>query len=109
MMIRIKTINKMTLRFSVIKQDEEIGRAYLYLLKNDLHQQPFGFIEDVFIEESHRGQGYGSALIKRIISEAKIKNCYKLICTSRYKNTEVHHLYEKLGFSDYGKEFRMNV
>lgn len=108
MMIKILTINEMTLRFSVVKQDLEIGRAYLYLLKNDLHQQPFGFIEDVFIEEPHRGQGFGSLLIKKIISEAKTRSCYKLICTSRYKNTKVHQLYEKLGFSDHGKEFRIN-
>ncbi len=29
----------------------EIARAYLYFLKNDLHKKPFGFMEDVFVQE----------------------------------------------------------
>ena len=57
----------------------------------------------------NRGKGIGSSLVSGVISHAKKQGCYKIICTSRYKNTEVHKLYEKLGFKDHGKEFRIDL
>src|SRR3989338_1772409 len=106
MIINTKEVNGTGIRFSLILKGKEVGRAYLYLLKNDLHQQPFGFIEDVFVNESERGQGIGSKLVQEIVKQAKEKGCYKLICTSRTKKTEVHALYQNIGFQDWGKECR---
>ena len=96
------------IRFSVKENEKEIGRAYLYIMHNDLHSRPFGLMEDVYIAESYRGQGIGTKLVKQIIEKAKQMNCYKLIATSRYSRPEVHKLYERIGFKDYGKEFRIN-
>ena len=76
---------------------------------NDLHEEPFGFLEDVFVEEKNRGQGIGSRLVGEVIAEAKRQNCYKVICTSRHESLSVHALYNKLGFRDYGKEFRIDL
>lgn len=106
-------INKKRLQASGIKyyikdKNKEIGRAYLYILKNDLHKEPFGFIEDVFVDEKYRGEGIGSTLINVILKEAEKKNCYKLIMTSRYSKPLVHKLYKDLGFKDHGKEFRID-
>lgn len=93
-----------------VEQDgREAGRAYLYILKNDLHDRPFGFMEDVFVDESLRGQGLGTELVNKIIEEAKKNNCYKLVATSRHSRPKVHALYEKLGFKNYGIEFRMDL
>ena len=36
-----------------------LGWAYLYIMFNDLHKEPFGFLENVFVEESKRGKGVG--------------------------------------------------
>jgi len=35
--------------------------------------------------------------------------CYKLVATSRASRPRVHELYERLGFENYGVEFRMNL
>ncbi len=86
----------------------EIGRAYLYILKNDLHDRPFGFMEDVFVEEEYRSQGLGAKMIEELIKTAKENDCYKLIGTSRNERPKVHALYSRLGFKDWGKEFRMD-
>lgn len=85
-----------------------LGRASLYIMFNDLHKEPFGFIEDVFVEEGNRGKGIGTKLVNAVLDEAKKQNCYKVICTSRHEKTAVHDLYLKLGFKDHGKEFRID-
>jgi|ERR1051326_1729375 GNAT superfamily N-acetyltransferase len=87
--------------------DKQIGRLFLYVLKNDLHQEPFGFLEDVFVEEEYRKHGIGSQLVKMAIEEAKAQGCYKLIGNSRTFAGAVHKFYEKLGFKKWGFEFRM--
>jgi len=96
------------IRFSFDKDGEEVAHAYLYILRNDLHPKPFGFMEDVYVEESLRGQGVGSELVQRLIEEARIRECYKLICTSRHEKPKVHELYERLGFKNHGLEFRID-
>jgi GNAT superfamily N-acetyltransferase len=108
--MQIKYENKTCSGIKIIAEEngQEIGRAYLYLMNNDLHKRPLGFMEDVFVNEDCRGKGVGKRLVSEIINKAKENNCYKLICTSRLENEKVHMLYKKLGFSDYGKEFRIN-
>jgi GNAT superfamily N-acetyltransferase len=89
------------------EKNEEIGRAFLYLMHNDLHKEPFGFLEDVFINENERGSGIGTKLVKSIIEKARELGCYKLIATSRHSRPKVHALYERLGFKNHGIEFRI--
>lgn len=90
------------------KYNKEIGRAYLYIMRNDLHEKPFGFMEDVEIAETHRGKGIGSQLVKELIGTAKNISCYKLIAGSRHNRPKVHQLYERLGFRNHGVEFRID-
>ncbi len=98
------------IKFSVDDENgNEIARATLFVLFNDLHQEPFGLLEDLFVNENHRGKGIATSLITHIIEIAKEKNCYKLIATSRYEREPVHALYKNLGFTDYGKEFRIDL
>lgn len=85
----------------------EIARAFLYILKNELHNRPFGLLEDLFVAESFRGKGYGKRLIQEVIKKAKENNRCKLICTSRYSKPKVHELYKKAGFKEHGFEFRI--
>lgn len=107
-------INKITnpkyssLKFIAEEDGIAVGRAFLYILQNELHPEPFGFLEGVFVEENFRGKGIGTALVKEIIDEAKKQGCYKLICTSRHENGSVHKLYERLGFKNHGIEFRIS-
>lgn len=107
-MINKKEVESKRIRFSIEEDGKEIAHAYLYLMKNDLHKQPFGLMEDVFVDESLRGKGHGTKIVKELIKEAKKQNCYKLIATSRYNRPKVHELYKELGFKDWGKEFRID-
>ena len=108
MKIKQKIIEASGIKFFIEQGGSEVARAFLYVLKNDLHEEPFGFLEDVFVSENLRGQGIGTELLKEIIKTAKDKKCYKIVATSRYERPKVHALYERLGFKDWGKEFRIN-
>ena len=96
------------IRFSVNSDGVEVARAYLYLMHNDLHQEPFGLMEDVYVDESQRGGGLGTELVNEVVAAAKENGCYKLIATSRDSRPKVHDLYRRLGFSDHGREFRID-
>ena len=109
MLIQKYEITAAGVRITITENGQKIGRAFLYLMKNDLHKEPFGFMEDVFVEEQFRGKGYGEKLAKTVIEEAKKHGCYKLTCTSRFSNERAHKLYEKVGFKNHGNEFRMDL
>ena len=96
------------IRFSVRGDHGEVARAYLYMMTNDLHEAPFGLLEDVYVDESQRGSGVGSALVKEVVAAAQQAGCYKLIATSRTSRPKVHELYERLGFAKHGVEFRID-
>lgn len=101
--------NILLVKITALDGGKQIGRLFLYVLKNDLHKEPFGFLEDVFVEESHRKLGIGSQLVKKAIEEAKTRGCYKLIGNSRTFAGAVHGFYERLGFKKWGFEFRMDL
>ena len=96
-------------KLTISTQGKEIARARIYILYNDLHQHPFALLEDVFVQEEFRSRGYGAQMVSAAIEEAKKAGCYKIIGTSRNTRTQVHDFYTKLGFTDYGKEFRMDL
>ncbi|NJK46876.1 GNAT family N-acetyltransferase [Candidatus Gracilibacteria bacterium] len=108
MELQKKSVVATGIRLSVNKNDVEIARAYLYIMHNDLHDCPFGLLEDVFVEDNYRGQGIGSELLKEVLEVARKQNCYKLIATSRTSRQKVHELYKRLGFKEYGIEFRID-
>ena len=97
------------IRLSAVENGEELGSIYLYFIRNDSHKEPYGLLEDLQVKEEHRGKGIGSTLVKEAIAEAKRLTCYKLLGTSRISRENVHRLYEKLGFTKWGFEFRMDL
>lgn len=97
------------IHISVIDHGVEVGRAYIYVMYNDLHDQPFCLMENVYIDEAYRGKGIGSELVQQVIKLAKEENCYKLIATSRTSRTKIHELYQRLGFTTHGLEFRIDL
>lgn len=96
-------------RIDIYIENEPAGRALLYIIENDLHAEPYGLMEDVFVEESYRGKGISNVIVGQVLVEAKEKNCRKVIAQSRYSRPHVHALYKKYGFRDYGKNFRIDL
>lgn len=102
-----KAVKASGIKFFIKKNKKIVARAFLYIMKNDLKKEPFGLLEDLFVNEELRGQGVGTELLKKVISQAKTLKCYKLVATSRYEREGVHKMYEKNGFKKFGLEFKM--
>jgi len=107
--IKVVELTSKGFRFEYLVDGKVAGRAFLFLIYNDLHPKPYGLLEDVFVEEEFRGQGIGKSLVKAVIEKAKEAGCYKLIATSRFERENVHKLYESLGFKKWGIEFRIDL
>lgn len=101
--------NSFAIKFEMHVGKKSVGRIYLYIIQNDLHQRPYGFLEDLFVDENMRGKRIGSALLYAAIKEAKKQKLYKLIGTSRKSRKQLHSFYQTSGFKIYGVEFRMDL
>jgi glucosamine-phosphate N-acetyltransferase len=114
--IQRKTIEQFQAQYNLIKncnhyiyvieyKNKIIGSATL-IIQPKFHNnfKNAGLIEEVIIDEKFRGQGLGKKIIEFVISEARNKLCYKLVLNSEEKNKD---FYTKLGFVDYGIEFKM--
>jgi GNAT superfamily N-acetyltransferase len=108
MHIRERRAHAEGFRFAIEQDGREVARAYLFLAENDLHPWlQFGLLEDVFVDDSVRGRGLGASIVRHVIEEARRRGCYKLIATSRHERARVHDLYRRLGFAEWGREFRL--
>lgn len=65
-----------------------------------------GHIEDVATRKGFEGRGIGSALVKRVIAEAKRQGCYKVILDCSKKNIP---FYKKFGFYVHETEMRLDL
>jgi GNAT superfamily N-acetyltransferase len=98
-----------SVKLSAAEDGKVVGWAYLYIISNDRHDEPYGFLENVYIEKEFRGQGVGTRLIEQVISKARELGCYKLVATSRDSNEQAHKFYKKFGLKSHGLEFRLDL
>jgi GNAT superfamily N-acetyltransferase len=76
--------------FGIFLDDKQIGFARVitdYVV--------FAYVMDVFITEEHRGKGYSSILIERMINEPALKD----VKIWRLATSDAHFLYRKFGFT----------
>ncbi len=105
---QVKKKDSYSIYISIWDKNKKVAWSYVYVLTNELHDEPFGLLENVYVEEDYRGSGIGTKIVKESISAAKKAGCYKLIGTSRTPKKKLHKFYEGLGFTKHGFEFRMD-
>jgi GNAT superfamily N-acetyltransferase len=71
--------------------------------------RPYAIVEDVVVDATERGKGYGEALMRRALELAREDGCYKLVFTSNKARTDAHHFYQRLGFKATHEGFRMDL
>ncbi len=87
-----------------------MGTLTLIIVPNLTHQgRPYALVENVVVEESRRGDGYGERLMQRAIEEARRAGCYKLSLTSNKRRPEAHRFYRRLGLEATSEGFRIDL
>ena len=87
------------------------SQSHLYVLESDgqfigmttlcLYQCPIGWkawIEDVVVDQNHRGKGYGKLMVRKAMEECKNRGNVTLMLTSRPSRIVAYQLYQSLGF-----------
>ena len=95
-------------RFSIERDGKEVARARLYILRNDIHPEPFGYVEDVHVDEGYRGQGISSELLSDLETAATELGLYKIILHTESVNFIAQSLYTKRGWYVVGPTLRFD-
>jgi GNAT superfamily N-acetyltransferase len=109
--MQIGTTVELTEQVWVLIRDDDgtiAARGSIVIVRNKLHEEPYAYVEDIFTEPQHRGKGLFTLVMERLVVEARLRDCYKIVATSRHARADVHARYAKLGFADHGKEFRLD-
>lgn len=107
-MIVATNVPSRSVRLTVERGGHEVGHAWLYFIRSDLHSRPYGLLEDVWIDPHFQGNEHEMSLVRCVMRQAKDEGCYRLVVTSRTENEKVHELYKSLGFTIHGYEFQID-
>jgi GNAT superfamily N-acetyltransferase len=89
---------------------EVVGALAIVVVPNVAHQgRPYGLIENVVVDESVRGRGYGEMLMREAIETARRAGCYKVSLFSNKRRLDAHRFYEGLGFDARHEGFRLDL
>ncbi len=96
------------LRLLVVEVDDiVVGTASLMLFPNISHRAaPNAVLENVVVDETERSKGYGEALVRYCVEEARRAGCHGLTLVSDRRRTAAHRFYERLGFRQSHLGFR---
>ena len=87
-----------------------VGMALFIRIPNLSHVgRSYAMVEDVVVDASHRGKGYGEALMRHAVDLARYAGCYKLVLTSNKARSDAHRFYRRLGFNATHEGFRIDL
>jgi GNAT superfamily N-acetyltransferase len=70
-------------------------------IKNNLWQAAkLGHIDELVVDQKHRGRGLGTRLLNAIMAVAKERGCTRVELDSAFHRKEAHTFYERHGFEN---------
>lgn len=75
-----------------------VGFIDIWYLPDLSHAAPLGYIQTLFVAETHRGKGIGSQLLEEAIDHAKKRGVKELHVSTSFDNKQAIRLYKKHGF-----------
>lgn len=91
--------SKNTFLFAGTENDEILGTISLVVYKIPTGNK--AWIEDVIVDETMRGKGYGRKLMLHAIEFAKSNGISKINLTSNPTRIAANNMYQQLGFEQY--------
>jgi ribosomal protein S18 acetylase RimI-like enzyme len=86
--------------FLAVEGDELCGMLSLAIVPTTQGAGCFGYLDDVFVLEQHRGQGIGAKLMREALNHARKSGCVRVELGTRRDNVQARRLYERLGFQE---------
>ena len=90
--------------------DSLVGMAIYHPIFSSFHARPGLWLDDLFVYESHRGQGIGRDLLAHLCSVAKEQNCARVDWLVSKNNARGINFYQGIGgsVSDIGRLVRLD-
>ncbi len=82
--------------FGAWQEDVLVGITHVVLHPNTWNTTECCYLEDLYVNESVRGQGVGRALIEHVYAFARQQNCNRVYWTTQEDNTAARRLYDTL-------------
>ena len=83
----------------ILAEDQQAAVSFALFFHNfsTFLAKPGIYIEDLYVDESHRGRGFGRAMFDHIVRLAKERGCGRIEWSVLDWNTPAIRFYEKLG------------
>jgi glucosamine-phosphate N-acetyltransferase len=94
---------------SAVAEDSVVGFCSLVVRSSIWALGYLGYIDELVVDEAHRGKGIGGELLQRAVELAKEAGCGKVELDSAFHREEAHRFYERQGFEKRGLIFFMDV
>ena len=85
--------------------DQVVGLAQLHVSPTLEHEQPAANVSALVVDEAHRGEGIGRALVEAMETEARARRCVRLFLTTSVRREEAHEFYRRVGLEETGKRY----
>ena len=87
------------------RHGEVVGLAQLHVSPTLEYERPAAKLAALVVDESHRGEGVGRALVETMEAEARARRCELLFVTSAARREDAHAFYRGVGLEETGKRF----
>ena len=82
-----------------------VGLAHLQVAPAIEHDRPAAKLAALVVDETHRGEGIGRALVDAMEGEARTRGCTLLYLTTATRRADAHEFYRRVGLEETGKRF----
>ena len=88
-----------------VLDNEVVGLAQLSASPTIEYERPAAKISALVVDESHRGEGIGRALVEAMEAEARARRCVLLFLTTAARRDDARAFYRRVGLEETGTRF----
>jgi GNAT superfamily N-acetyltransferase len=104
--VRLERLRIVGDRIVVADADGSVaGLAHLQVTPALEYERPAAKLAALVVDESHRGEGIGRALVDAVEAEARARGCALLFVTTAARRGDAHEFYRRVGLDETGKRF----